>query len=379
MSDNSYPGSAKDDKYNDYQSSFKDVDDSDNDDDGREERGGKGKKKYSVIPQAVREKFIKRVMSKEVTIKEAAKEFGLKFSTSKAILQTYKKEGRIGKKKNRERKTKILNVVFLCNVNQMNPYASSVFPIVSVNEMKGPKGLANAEANKNKLVEQTLINYPEHKIVHQTHMQIPHETNKSTQQYIKDLGNDFLKDFIEKNFSGNKMPQLGSLPNDMHSYNPTTSGINPSSQPSSSNISNPNNLPHLSNSSNMPSHTFNGLSSLNGNGLMGQAFSVNDVPRIAGLGQFNQFNSHHGMHGGINQKRPYGYENEFELKNEQISDISVKKFKSGEDVLWDYDLDRSKRDLEDFIYKTHNAIKNNTYVEKAVTFDFSKYKDEFNE
>ena len=72
MSDNSYPGSAKDDKYNDYQNSFKDVDDSDNDndDDRDESRGGKGKKKYSVIPQAVREKFIKRVMSKEVTIKE---------------------------------------------------------------------------------------------------------------------------------------------------------------------------------------------------------------------------------------------------------------------------------------------------------------------
>lgn len=244
----------------------------------------------------------------------------------------------------------------------MNPYASSVFPIVSVNEMKGPKGLANAEANKNKLVEQTLSNYPEHKIVHQTHMQIPHDTNKSTQQYIKDLGNDFLKDFIEKNFSANKMPQLGSLPNDMHSYNPTTSAINPSSQPSSTNMNNPSALPHLSNmnnASNMQSHY--------SNGLMGQAFSVNDVPRITGLSQFNQFNSHHGMHGShINQKRPYGYDNDFELKNEQINDISVKKFKSGEDILWEYDLDRSKRDLEDFIYKTQNAIKNNTYVESKI-------------
>lgn len=52
----------------------------------------------------MREKFIKRVISREVTIKEAAKEFGIKFSTSKAILQTYKREGRIGKKKTRQRK-----------------------------------------------------------------------------------------------------------------------------------------------------------------------------------------------------------------------------------------------------------------------------------
>ncbi|KRX03504.1 hypothetical protein PPERSA_02883 [Pseudocohnilembus persalinus] len=63
-----------------------------------------GKKKYSVISIEVRQKFIDRVLSKEVTIKEAAKEFGIKFSTSKAILQTYKKEGRIGKKKTRIRK-----------------------------------------------------------------------------------------------------------------------------------------------------------------------------------------------------------------------------------------------------------------------------------
>jgi len=54
-----------------------------------------------VIPVEVRERFIKRVISHEVTIKEAAKEFGIKFSTSKAILQVFKREGRIGKKKSR--------------------------------------------------------------------------------------------------------------------------------------------------------------------------------------------------------------------------------------------------------------------------------------
>lgn len=45
-------------------------------------------------------------MSKEATIKEAAKEFGVNFSTAKAILQTYRKEGRIGKKKTRDRNKK---------------------------------------------------------------------------------------------------------------------------------------------------------------------------------------------------------------------------------------------------------------------------------
>ena len=46
----------------------------------------KQKKKYSIISEELREKFIKRVMSRGVTIKDAAKEFGIKFSTSKAIL-----------------------------------------------------------------------------------------------------------------------------------------------------------------------------------------------------------------------------------------------------------------------------------------------------
>lgn len=74
--------------------------------DESQENIGSQKKKYSVISQEVREKFIQRVISREVTIKEAAREFGIKFSTSKAILQTFKREGRIGKKKTRQRKPK---------------------------------------------------------------------------------------------------------------------------------------------------------------------------------------------------------------------------------------------------------------------------------
>ncbi|KAM3137402.1 hypothetical protein pb186bvf_010582 [Paramecium bursaria] len=62
--------------------------------------------KYQSIPNDIRTAFIKRVQEKACTIRQAAKEFGLKFSTSKAILQTYRKEGRIGKKKNRNRNTK---------------------------------------------------------------------------------------------------------------------------------------------------------------------------------------------------------------------------------------------------------------------------------
>lgn len=64
------------------------------------------KKKYAIITKELRERFISRVLSKQVSIKEAAEEFGIKFSTSKAILQTFRREGRIGKKKTRERRKK---------------------------------------------------------------------------------------------------------------------------------------------------------------------------------------------------------------------------------------------------------------------------------
>ncbi|CAD8047335.1 unnamed protein product [Paramecium sonneborni] len=63
-------------------------------------------KKYAVIDQSKRVLLLKRILSKEATIKEAAKEFNVNFSTAKAILQTYRKEGRIGKKKTREKQRK---------------------------------------------------------------------------------------------------------------------------------------------------------------------------------------------------------------------------------------------------------------------------------
>ncbi|CAD8146309.1 unnamed protein product [Paramecium pentaurelia] len=63
-------------------------------------------KKYAVIDQSKRVLLLKRILSREATIKEAAKEFGVNFSTAKAILTTYRKEGRIGKKKTREKQRK---------------------------------------------------------------------------------------------------------------------------------------------------------------------------------------------------------------------------------------------------------------------------------
>ncbi|CAD8089829.1 unnamed protein product [Paramecium primaurelia] len=68
-----------------------------------EELRNRDNKKYAIIDQSVRIQLLRRILSKQSTIKEAAQEFGINFSTAKAILQTYRKEGRVGKKKTRDR------------------------------------------------------------------------------------------------------------------------------------------------------------------------------------------------------------------------------------------------------------------------------------
>jgi len=46
---------------------------------------------------------LKKVLSKQTTIKQAANKFGIKLSTAKCILRVFRNEGRIGKKTTRIR------------------------------------------------------------------------------------------------------------------------------------------------------------------------------------------------------------------------------------------------------------------------------------
>ncbi|CAD8155065.1 unnamed protein product [Paramecium pentaurelia] len=62
--------------------------------------------KYAKISVDTRKAFIEKVKQGACTIKQAAKQFGIKFSTGKAILSLYKHEGRVGKKERRTRRFK---------------------------------------------------------------------------------------------------------------------------------------------------------------------------------------------------------------------------------------------------------------------------------
>jgi hypothetical protein len=107
------------------------------------------RKKYSVIPLESREKLVDLVLKKRMKIKEAAKMCNLKFSTSKAILATYRKEGRVGKKKTRARKTKVINTLIVAEVNPFDPSQTKLIPMMSVSETKlMPNQTSNGEATE---------------------------------------------------------------------------------------------------------------------------------------------------------------------------------------------------------------------------------------
>ncbi|CAD8149534.1 unnamed protein product [Paramecium pentaurelia] len=65
---------------------------------------GKHGLKYAKISNEQRQKLIKQVTTTGCTIKSAAKELNINFSTAKAIMQIYRKEGRTSKKIKRENK-----------------------------------------------------------------------------------------------------------------------------------------------------------------------------------------------------------------------------------------------------------------------------------
>ncbi|CAK59761.1 unnamed protein product (macronuclear) [Paramecium tetraurelia] len=64
-------------------------------------------KKYSVITDEKRNFLIKQVLEEGVSVKQAAQTSEIKLSTAKAILKTYKTQGRVGKKKERQKRPKL--------------------------------------------------------------------------------------------------------------------------------------------------------------------------------------------------------------------------------------------------------------------------------
>ncbi len=279
--------------------------------------------------------------------------------------------------------------------------------------------------------------YPQEevKIIMQDANQNTGETNRGQQQYIKDLGTDFLKELFEKmgqgknNQAQNQNPNIGQIQTMNNPQNQII--MNTPSQGNMNNMGTFNGLSHMNNMGNFIQLPNNQTAFISGPGPMQSGFfnptpgniintqaminnqqnTINvsqipsnqqramvannhnipqlpiNIPAITntfiipqpGMNMFGNEIAHQntinqlGLNiqeniSGINQKRGFAMVEkdqapDLELKNEQVSDVSVKRFRSGEDILWDFDYDKSKRDLEDFIFRTHNAIKNNSYVD----------------
>ncbi|CAD8121724.1 unnamed protein product [Paramecium sonneborni] len=147
-----------------------------------EEYKNKDSKKYAIIDQSIRIKLLRRIISKQATIKDAAKEFGVNFSTAKAILQTYRKEGRIGKKKTRERNKnkqesgenssprKIQSMYNLEQPQQMRtispeqkpqaqPIIQTIFPVMSSPNLDNAGAQIALVLCQRELAQQKLINF----------------------------------------------------------------------------------------------------------------------------------------------------------------------------------------------------------------------------
>ena len=72
--------------------------------------------KYNKVADEIKYKFISEVIKRSGTIKSAAEKYEINFSTAKAILHTYRKEGRIGRKSKRHNR----NPCFLKSKKKIN-------------------------------------------------------------------------------------------------------------------------------------------------------------------------------------------------------------------------------------------------------------------
>ncbi|CAK73836.1 unnamed protein product (macronuclear) [Paramecium tetraurelia] len=101
--------------------------------------------KYSKISNETRRAFIEKVNQGACTIRQAAKQFGIKFSTGKAILSLYKHEGRVGKKERRTRRLKQQKEELI----QQNYNNSKEIPIVETKQVQEFQTLQNNESYNN--------------------------------------------------------------------------------------------------------------------------------------------------------------------------------------------------------------------------------------
>ncbi|CAD8099370.1 unnamed protein product [Paramecium sonneborni] len=84
------------------------------------------KKQYSKINKEIRQEIIDKICLQKKPLLEVAQEYQLLASTCKSIVNTYMKEGRVGKKESRIRKLKKVVTTYHIILNPLQPLLSQV-------------------------------------------------------------------------------------------------------------------------------------------------------------------------------------------------------------------------------------------------------------
>ncbi|CAD8183005.1 unnamed protein product [Paramecium pentaurelia] len=84
------------------------------------------KKQYSKINKEIRQEIIDKICLQKKPLLEVAQEYSLLASTCKSIVNTYMKEGRVGKKESRIRKLKKVVTTYHIILNPLQPLLSQV-------------------------------------------------------------------------------------------------------------------------------------------------------------------------------------------------------------------------------------------------------------
>ncbi|CAD8117716.1 unnamed protein product [Paramecium sonneborni] len=83
------------------------------------------KKQYSKINNELREQIIHQILTEKKSIADVAQEHNILQSTCKSIINTYMREGRVGKKESRVRKLKKIIRIYDIVLNPVQPQMST--------------------------------------------------------------------------------------------------------------------------------------------------------------------------------------------------------------------------------------------------------------
>ncbi|CAD8108260.1 unnamed protein product [Paramecium sonneborni] len=118
------------------------------------------KKQYSKIKNELREQIIHKILIEKKPIIDVAQEHNILQSTCKSIINTYMREGRVGKKESRVRKLKKVMKTYEVVLNPLYPQMSTIVLSQKIENCveKSKKGLKEENDQNEKIPEVQELN-----------------------------------------------------------------------------------------------------------------------------------------------------------------------------------------------------------------------------